>query len=325
MWVTKMKKIIVYNPIYSDLLKILQKHFQVVELTNVENPEFIQELKDAHGIIGSGLKVDRTLLDEAPNLEIICNISVGYDNLDMEAVNARGIMATNTPDVLTDSTADTIFGLLLATARRITELDQYVKSGQWTGKIGEDLYGVDIHHKTLGIIGMGRIGKAIADRAHFGFKMKILYHNRSRKLNAEEQLQAEYVSLQKLLQQSDFVCLMAPLSPETVQLIGKQEFSLMKKTAIFVNGARGQMVDEDALVEALKKREICAAGLDVYEKEPVEPNNPLLYMKNVVTLPHIGSATLETRYKMAKLAAENLIKGLQGEIPPSLINKEVFI
>lgn len=322
---TKMKKIIVYNPIYSDLLKILQKHFQVVELTNVENPEFIHELKDAHGIIGSGLKVDRTLLDEAPNLEIICNISVGYDNLDMEAVNARGIMATNTPDVLTDSTADTIFGLLLATARRITELDQYVKSGQWTGKIGEDLYGVDIHHKTLGIIGMGRIGKAIAERAHFGFKMKILYHNRSRKLNAEEQLQAEYVSLQKLLQQSDFVCLMAPLSPETVQLIGKQEFSLMKKTAIFVNGARGQMVDEDALVEALKKREICAAGLDVYEKEPVEPNNPLLYMKNVVTLPHIGSATLETRYKMAKLAAENLIKGLQGEIPPSLINKEVFI
>lgn len=325
MWVTKMKKIIVYNPIYSDLLKILQKHFQVVELTNGENPEFIHELKDAHGIIGSGLKVDRTLLDEAPNLEIICNISVGYDNLDMEAVNARGIMATNTPDVLTDSTADTIFGLLLATARRITELDQYVKSGQWTGKIGEDLYGVDIHHKTLGIIGMGRIGKAIAERAHFGFKMKILYHNRSRKLNAEEQLQAEYVSLQKLLQQSDFVCLMAPLSPETVQLIGKQEFSLMKKTAIFVNGARGQMVDEDALVEALKKREICAAGLDVYEKEPVEPNNPLLYMKNVVTLPHIGSATLETRYKMAKLAAGNLIKGLQGEIPPSLINKEVFI
>lgn len=320
-----MKKIIVYNPIYSDLLKILQKHFQVVELTNGENPEFIHELKDAHGIIGSGLKVDRTLLDEAPNLEIICNISVGYDNLDMEAVNARGIMATNTPDVLTDSTADTIFGLLLATARRITELDQYVKSGQWTGKIGEDLYGVDIHHKTLGIIGMGRIGKAIAERAHFGFKMKILYHNRSRKLNAEEQLQAEYVSLQKLLQQSDFVCLMAPLSPETVQLIGKQEFSLMKKTAIFVNGARGQMVDEDALVEALKKREICAAGLDVYEKEPVEPNNPLLYMKNVVTLPHIGSATLETRYKMAKLAAGNLIKGLQGEIPPSLINKEVFI
>ena len=320
-----MKKIIVYNPIYSDLLKILQKHFQVVELTNGENTEFIHELKDAHGIIGSGLKVDRTLLDEAPNLEIICNISVGYDNLDMEAVNARGIMATNTPDVLTDSTADTIFGLLLATARRITELDQYVKSGQWMGKIGEDLYGVDIHHKTLGIIGMGRIGKAIAERAHFGFKMKILYHNRSRKLNAEEQLQAEYVSLQELLQQSDFVCLMAPLSPETVQLIGKQEFSLMKKTAIFVNGARGQMVDEDALVEALKKREICAAGLDVYEKEPVEPNNPLLYMKNVVTLPHIGSATLETRYKMAKLAAENLIKGLQGEIPPSLINKEVFI
>lgn len=135
MWVTKMKKIIVYNPIYSDLLKILQKHFQVVELTNGENPEFIHELKDAHGIIGSGLKVDRTLLDEAPNLEIICNISVGYDNLDMEAVNARGIMATNTPDVLTDSTADTIFGLLLATARRITELDQYVKSGQWTGKL----------------------------------------------------------------------------------------------------------------------------------------------------------------------------------------------
>jgi glyoxylate/hydroxypyruvate/2-ketogluconate reductase len=233
-------------------------------------------------------------------------------------------MATNTPEVLNDSVADTIFGLLLATARRMPELNQLVKSGNWKSSIGEKLFGVDVHHKTLGIIGMGGIGSAIAKRAHFGFGMPILYHNRARNLAAEETYQATYCSLEEICQQADFICLMTPLTPKTVKLIGEKEFKLMKKTAIFVNGSRGATVDEDALVRALRKGDILAAGLDVFAQEPIRSDHPLLSMDNVVTLPHIGSATYETRLKMAMLAAENLVIGLEGKQPPSLINQEVL-
>jgi gluconate 2-dehydrogenase len=190
------------------------------------------------------------------------------------------------------------------------ELNQMVKSGKWTSQVGENLYGVDVHHKRLGIIGMGGIGSAIAKRAHFGFDMPILYHNRSRNLEAEQTYQATYCSLEEICQHADFICLMAPLTPKTVKLIGENEFKLMKKSAIFVNGSRGATVDEDALVQALQNGDILAAGLDVFAQEPVSPDHPLLSMDNVVTLPHIGSATYETRLKMAKLAAENLVLGL---------------
>ncbi|HEY2420561.1 MAG TPA: D-glycerate dehydrogenase, partial [Neobacillus sp.] len=252
------------------------------------------------------------------------NISVGFDNLDIPEISKRNILATNTPNVLNDTVADTVFGLLLATARRMPEMNQYVKAGQWQSTLAENQYGVDVHHKVLGIIGMGAIGSAIAKRAHFGFDMPILYHNRFRNKEIEQTFQATFCSLQELCEQADFICLMTPLTPQTNKLIGKKEFEWMKKSAIFVNGSRGATVDEDALVRALQNGDILAAGLDVFAQEPIESNHPLLSMENVVTLPHIGSATYETRLNMAMLAAENLILGLQGKKPHFLINQEVF-
>lgn len=315
-------KVIVYKKVDKQVLDFIQTTCDVVSFDQLDLnnfPQFLQELKTAEGLLGSVLKVDKELLDHAPNLKIVCNTSVGYDNFDMAELSARGIMATNTPEVLNDTVADTIFGLLLATARRIPELDQFVKNGQWESMIGEDLFGVDVHHKVLGIIGMGGVGTAIAKRAHLGFDMQILYHNRSRNEEAENKFGATYCSLDELLQQSDYVCLMTPLTPATEKMIGKREFELMKKTAIFINGSRGKTVDEEALIDALKTGEILAAGLDVFVEEPVQPNHPLLSMKNVVTLPHIGSATYETRMKMAMLGATNLVAGLQGNTPPNLI------
>jgi len=320
-------KVIVYKKVDLEVLEYVRDNCEVIYFETLDEqtlPDFYRELKEAYGILGSGLKVDKQFLMQAPHLKIISNISVGYDNLDIPEITKRKIMATNTPDVLYDSVADTIFGLLLATARRMPELNQMVKSGKWTSKISEEQFGVDVHHKTLGIIGMGGVGSAIAKRAHFGFDMSILYHNRSRNQEVEQTFQATYCSLEDICKQADFICLMTPLTPNTVKLIGEKEFKLMKKSAIFVNGSRGATVDEDALVRALQNREILAAGLDVFTQEPVNPDNPLLSMDNVVTLPHIGSATYETRLKMAKLAAENLVLGLQGKMPPSLINQEVL-
>ncbi len=319
-------KVIVYKKVDKKVLDFIQNTCEVVYLEKLDSqtyPIFLEELKDAQGILGAGLKVDKELLDQAPHLKIVCNTSVGYDNLNMAELTKRGIMATNTPDVLNDTVADTIFGLLLSTARRMPELDHWVKTGQWESNLEEKWFGADVHHKILGIIGMGGIGSAIAKRAHLGFDMEIVYHNRSRNEEAEQKYGATYCSMEDLLKQSDFVCLMTPLTPQTEKIMGKREFELMKETAIFINGSRGKTVDEEALIHALQKGEILAAGLDVFVQEPVKLDNPLLSMKNVVTLPHIGSATYETRLKMATLAATNLVAGLQGEIPPTLINSEL--
>jgi gluconate 2-dehydrogenase len=253
-------------------------------------------------------------------LKIVCNTSVGYNNFDMDELTERGIMATNTPDVLTDTTADLIFGLILSTARRISELDTFVKTGKWDRLVGEVYYGVDVHKRVLGIIGMGKIGTAIVKRANLGFDMDILYHNRSSNEVAENLYQAKKCDLDELLSNSDFVCIMTPLTAETKHLIDHREFNIMKKTAIFINGSRGETVNEDALVDALSQKKILGAGLDVYQQEPINHDHPLLKLENVVTLPHLGSATNETRTKMAWLAAENLVKGLANERPPSLIN-----
>ncbi|KKI89375.1 bifunctional glyoxylate/hydroxypyruvate reductase B [Bacillus sp. SA1-12] len=314
--------VIIYRKVPEDVLALLKEKFDIKYFNNLEtdhDPDFLKVLPSAHGLLGASLKVNKEFLDQAPNLKIVSNISVGYDNLDLEELKKRGIQATNTPGVLVDTTADTVFGLLLATARRMPELDLYVKTGKWKGTKDEDLFGVDVHHKVLGIIGLGDIGKAIAKRGHFGFDMEILYHNRSRNAQVENEFKAAYCELDELLSKSDYVCLMTPHTPETDKMIGEREFRLMRDTAIFINGSRGKNVDESALIKALQSGQILAAGLDVYETEPVNKDNPLLNLSNVVTLPHIGSATKETREKMARLAAENLVTGLEGGTPPNLI------
>ena len=319
--------VIVANRIEKPALKKLESHFNVTYFTGLEDlkdPDFLKDLKIAKGLIGLFIEIDAEFLDLAPNLTIISTISVGYNHLDIEELTKRGIMATHTPDILNDTVADTMIALMLAAARKIPELDRYVKNNEWTGLIPTELYGEDVHHKTLGIIGMGRIGHVIAQRANKGFDMPILYNSRTRKAEAEERFNAKHLELDDLLKQSDYIILIAPLTKETEGMIGKREFDLMKETAIFINGSRGATIVESELIEALKNTKIKAAGLDVYNHEPVEVDNPLLKMDNVVTLPHIGSSTLATELAMSMHATEDLIKGLTGEEPESLINKETF-
>lgn len=320
-------KVIIYKKIPAPVLSFIKETCDVTyfeNLTDYSSPEFLRELQAAQGLFGSNLPVTKELLDHAPLLKIVCNVSVGYNNFDIEELTKRGVMATNTPDVLTDTTADLTLGLILSTARRISELDMYVKQGKWDQLIGEEYFGVDVHHQVLGIIGMGKIGTAIAKRANLGFDMEILYHNRSRNEIAEKRYNAKRCDLDELLVKSDFVCIMTPLTKETKHLIDKREFSLMKKSAILINASRGETVNEDALLDALIQKKIRGAGLDVYKQEPINSDHPLLKLENVVTVPHIGSATLETRTRMAWLAAENLVKGLANERPPSLINQSLF-
>ncbi|NEU32288.1 D-glycerate dehydrogenase [bacterium LRH843] len=309
-----------------EVIKQLKAQYDVSVFKHQEylgDPAFDHALGQADGIIGLALKVTKELIDAAPNLKIVSNVSVGYDNLDIKELTKRNIMATNTPGILDDTTADAIFSILLSSARRVTELDHYVKSGKWDVPLRPDQYGVDVHHKTLGIIGMGNIGSAIAKRAHFGFDMNILYHNRTRNIEADKKYNATYCELDELLQKSDFVCLMVPATKKTEKMIGMEQFKLMKKSAIFINGSRGKNIDEEALYHALKDEVIHAAGIDVFAKEPTDKDNPLLQLKNIVTLPHIGSSTTECELNMTKLAAENLTKGLSGQIPPCLINREL--
>jgi glyoxylate/hydroxypyruvate/2-ketogluconate reductase len=321
------RKILAYNFEYVETLDHLRDSFDV-EIFEKINPKtnsaFLQSLSHAEGIVGLALPVDKELLDRAPNLKIVSNNSTGFNNLSVEEMTKRGVMGTNTPGVLEDTTADAIFGILLAAARRIPELDQFVKTGNWKQHLTRKEYAIDVHHKTLGIIGMGKIGSLIAKRGHFGFDMDILYYNRTRNLEAEEKYNADYCELDTLLKESDFVCLMTPLTPETENLIGKREFKLMKKSAIFVNGSRGKTVDEQALIEALRTNEIHGAALDVFQNEPVGADHPLLQYPNVVTTPHIGSSTHETELKMARLAVENLEAGLSGKRPKNLVNPEVL-
>lgn len=307
--------VVVYNSLYKEALELIRQSCEVFYFPGYKenDPAFLEALKKAEGLIGSGMKIDEALLEKAPNLKMIANKSVGYDNLDIDLLKRKSIKASNTPGVLDETVADTVMALMLSAARRVTELDQFVKTGEWEKKgFTQDQFGIDVHHKKLGIIGMGGIGSAIARRAHFGFNMEILYHNRSRKKQMERTYNALYCSMEELLSQSDFVCVMTPLTPQTKCLIGHEEFKKMKKTAVFINASRGAVVDETALIHALQSGGISAAGLDVFEKEPVSFDNPLLKMSNVVTLPHIGSATEETRKKMAMLAAENVVAGVTG-------------
>lgn len=259
-------------------------------------------------------RVDEELLSRAKRLKVVANMAVGYDNIDVTAAKKRGIKVTNTPDVLTEATADLTFALLMAAARRITEANRFLLAGQWTSWSPTLLAGQNVFNATLGIVGMGRIGEAVARRAK-GFGMSILYCNRHRKPEAEQAVGAQYRELDDLLKQADYVVMLTPLTPDTAKMIGEREFSLMKPTSVFVNVSRGGTVDEEALYKALAEKKIWAAGLDVFQKEPVPLDHPLLTLPNVVALPHIGSATYQTRMEMAKLAAVNIRAVLEGKEP----------
>lgn len=263
-------------------------------------------------------KIDQALLAKAVNLKVIANMAVGYNNIDVDEARAKGIIVTNTPGVLTETTADLTFALMMATARRIPEASEYLRNGKWGTWSPMQLTGQDIHGATLGIIGLGRIGEAVARRAK-GFDMNVLYHNRSRHLEAEEELDLKYAELDELLKESDFVCVLTPLTKETENLIGREQLARMKKTAILINTARGGIVNEDALYDALKNNDIWAAGLDVFAEEPVSVEHPLLTLPNLVTLPHIGSASIMSRMKMAEVAAMNLMCVLDGKEAPNTI------
>lgn len=316
--------VVLYKKLSAPLMERLQAQAEVTLIDDPKSSNGLARLRDAlpqaDALLGASVKLDAELLDLAPKLKAVSSVSVGIDNYDIEYLTRRGILLTNTPDVLTETTADTGFALIMATARRVVELANRVRDGQWKQNIGPQHFGSDVHGKTLGIIGMGRIGEAVAQRGHFGFGMPVIYHSHSPKPAVEARFDACYRSLEDLLREADFVCLTVPLTAETEGLIGAEQFAQMRPETIFINIARGKVVDEQALIAALQNGQIRAAGLDVFEQEPVNPDSPLLQMDNVVATPHMGSATHETREAMARCAVDNLLAALAGERPKDLVN-----
>lgn len=284
----------------------------------------LQEVRDADALLCMVTeRIDEDLLSHAPQLRIVANMAVGYDNVDVPALTRRGIVFTNTPGVLTETTADLAFALVLGIARRIGEGERLVRSGQWPSWSPFVFLGTDVHHATLGIIGLGRIGSEVAKRAK-GFDMRVLYTNRGRNPEAEEQFGCTRVDLLTLLRESDFVVVLAPLSSETRHLFSTPQFTLMKRSAFLINAARGPIVDQRALYEALRDRMIAGAALDVTDPEPIPPDDPLLSLNNCLIVPHVGSASIATRTRMATLAAENIAAFLSGHRPPTPVNAEVL-
>ena len=318
---------------FPDITDRLREHFDVEDnpADTVWSPaELIRRLQGRQGVMSTGSeRIDAALLDACPQLKAVCNVGVGYNNVDVAACTARGIVVTNTPDVLTDTTADFGFALMMATARRITESERFLRRGEWTKTGIYDMFvGSDIHGATLGILGMGRIGQAIARRGAFGFGMKVIYHNRSRLApGTEAECGARYVDKPTLLREADHLMLVVPYSPSSHHAIGAQELAQMKPSATLTNIARGGVVDDAALATALRDRRIAAAGLDVFEGEPAL-HPALLEVPNVVLTPHIGSASVNTRRAMAALTVDNLIAALgcgpNAGHPPTPVNPEVL-
>lgn len=319
--------VVLYKSLPDDLRQRLDEHFTVSEIDGLtaENLEkHAAAFASAEGILGSGGKVDGTFLAKAPKLRVASTVSVGYDNFDVDALNQRGVLLMHTPTVLTETVADTMMALVLSSARRVVEVAERVKAGEWQSSIGADWFGIDVHHKKLGILGMGRIGLALAQRAHLGFSMPILYNARKHHEEAEQRFDAQYCDLDTLLKESDFLCISLPLTEQTHHLIGREQLAKMKSSAVLINAGRGPVVDEQALIDALKDGTLHAAGLDVFEQEPLPVDSPLLTLPNVVALPHIGSATHETRYGMAKDAVDNLIAALSGKVEKNCVNPQLL-
>jgi len=324
-----MKKVLVARPIFPDVIERLRQYFEVDANTGAPLPadEFARRMADRDGALLAGDPVTAKVLEGAPNLKVVSNMAVGYNNFDMQALNAHGVLGTNTPDVLNESTADFGWSLMMAAARRITESEHFLRAGKWGTWSYDAFLGADVYGSTLGVIGMGRIGQALARRAR-GFNMRVIYHNRSRVAPAiESELNAEYASKADLLKQADHVVLVLPYTAENHHTIGAAELASMKPTATLTNIARGGIVDDAALIEALRNKTIAAAGLDVFEGEP-NFNRDFLGLSNVVLTPHIASATESTRRAMANLAADNLIaalgEGPRAGNPPNPINPEVL-
>ena len=319
------QKILVTREVFDETIDFLNGHFEV-ESNQTDRlfarGELIAKLQGKGGVqTSSSDRIDAELLDNCPTIKAVCNTAVGYNNIDVDACTHHGVMVTNTPGVLTDSVADYSMGLIIATCRRITEGEAYLRKGDWKGAFLKQMLGQDVHGATLGIFGFGRIGQAIARRAR-GFDMKILYHSRSRaEAAAEKESGAVYVGKDALLRTADVVLLILPFTPETQHYIGAKELALMKPSAVLVNMARGGIVDDAELIEALKKKTIWAAGLDVYENEP-KFNAGFLELANVVLSPHIASASEPTRQAMAMTAAKNLAAALSGQAPQNLLNPD---
>ena len=286
--------------------------------------ELLAALAEAEGLICLLTdNIDAGLLQETPKLRAVSTMAVGYDHIDIEAATANGVLVTHTPGVLTETTADFAFALLLSAARRLPEAERAVREGRWSTWSPSFLLGRDVHGATLGIVGLGEIGLAVARRAR-GFGMRVLYHSRTRKPAAEEELGCVYVGFDELLDESDFVSVHLPLTPETRHLFGNAAFERMKTTAIFVNTARGAVVDEAALMRALESQAIAGAAIDVADVEPLPRHDPLLRLPNLLATPHIASASVATRSRMAEMAVDNLLSALAGETPAHCVNPQII-
>jgi len=325
-----MTRVLVTRRIFDEAIALLEKakldFFHNEADASMSPTEMQSKAPDAEALICLLTdKVDAGLMDALPRLKVISNVAVGYDNIDVAAASERGIVVTNTPDVLTNGTADLAFALLLSAARNIPEADQYMRSGQYKGwELFQPHLGYDVFGKTLGIVGLGRIGAAVARRGALGFNMKVIYTDALSRPDIDDELGARRVSFTELLEQSDFVSIHTPYTPQTRHLFTEREFALMKRSAFIINTARGPIVKESDLVDALKKGLIRGAALDVFEHEPAIDPELAGIRQRVVVVPHIGSATFETRRKMSVLAAENSIKALQGVCPPNAVNPEAW-
>ncbi|WP_108445907.1 2-hydroxyacid dehydrogenase [Halomonas denitrificans] len=313
------RKLVAVHELYPQLLDELSASFDLTHFTRLasdaDHRAFEEAMSEAEAYVGSNVAFTEALLDKTPHLKVVASVSVGVDAYPVESMRERGIVLTNTPDVLTESTADTGFLLLMMAARRAGEMLRMVRNHEWKASLSRRHFGLDVHGKTLGIVGMGRIGQAVAKRGHDGFGMSVRYYNRSAKPEVESALDARRVDLDALFRDSDFICVTIPLSAETEGLIGRNCFSLTKPHAVFVNISRGKVVREDELVACLQDGTLHYAGLDVFDQEPLPVNSPLLALDNAVCLPHIGSSTFQTRNAMCDLAVDNVKRVLDGEEP----------